>query len=249
MLADVGELEPGDRRCRLAGQHIAVRSHHDRRPAPAAHAGLRQVLIEVGEHPEDVDLRAHPVAEALDRCLRAAELLPRWQERLLVWHCPAVVLGVGELEPLRPEIECEIEQLLDPVEVMAVQDAVDRQREIELPREPRGRDLLLERSVSGDAVVLLGVRALDRDLHVVESGRLQRLRALAREVDAGRDERRVEAGVARRRAELDQVAAQHRLAASERELENAEGARLPERAVPKCVYTSKPNASIRDRIA
>ena len=42
----------------------------------------------------------------------------------------------------------------------------------------------------------------------------------------------VQAGVARARAQLDQVAAQHRLAARERELQDAQRARLPERAEP-----------------
>jgi hypothetical protein len=61
-----------------------------------------------------------------------------------------------------------------------VQDAVDREREVELPGVARGRDLLLERPVAGDAVVVLGVRALDRDLHVIEPGRLERLRPFTR---------------------------------------------------------------------
>ena len=113
-----------------------------------------------------------------------------------------------------------------------MQDAVDREREVELPRVARGRDLLLERPVAGDAVVVLGVRALDRDLHVVEAGRLERLRPVAREEGPGGDERRVQAGVARAGAELDEIAAQHRLAARERELEHAEPARLPEGADP-----------------
>ena len=106
MLA-AGELEPRDRGRCMAGQHVAVRGDHDRGRAPAAHAGLRQILIEVGEHPENVDLGADALTEALDRFLRAPELLPRRQERLLVGDRPAVVLRVRKLEPLRPEIEGE----------------------------------------------------------------------------------------------------------------------------------------------
>ena len=222
MVADVGELEPGDRRRRLAGHHLAVGSHHHRRPAPAAHARLRQLLVEVREHPQHVDRRADPLTEADDRLLRAHELLPRRHQRVLVRDRPAVVLRVGELEPLRAELEREVEQLLDAIEVMPVQDGVDRQREVELLRKARGRDLLRERPVAGDAVVVLGVRALDRDLHVVEPGRLERLRARAREQRPGRDERRVQAGVARAGAELVEIAPQHRLAAGQRELEDPE---------------------------
>src|SRR5919109_2018914 len=124
MLADVCELEPRDRRRRLAGQNVAVRSNHDRGPAPAAHAWLRQVLVEVGKHPEDVDLWADSLAEALDGLLRAPKLLPGREQRFLVRDRPAVVLRVGQLEPLRPEIECELEHLLDPIEVLPVKDAV-----------------------------------------------------------------------------------------------------------------------------
>src|ERR1700716_2420151 len=79
MLADVGELEARDRRRRLTGQHVAVRSDHHRRPAPPAHARLRELFVEVGEHPEDVELGADTLAEALDLFLSAPELLPRWQ--------------------------------------------------------------------------------------------------------------------------------------------------------------------------
>src|SRR5436305_12574300 len=168
MLTHVGELEPWDRRRGLARQHISVRSDHHRRPAPAAHAWLRQLLIKVREHPQHLHLGTHTLAEALDRFLAAAELLPRWHQRVLVDGRPAVVLRVRKLEPLRPELEYEVEHLLDPIQVLPVQDAIDRQWETELLRQARGPDLLLERSVSGDSVVLLRVRALDRDLLVVE---------------------------------------------------------------------------------
>src|SRR4051794_24303386 len=170
MVADVGELESRNRRGSLTGQYVAVRSNDHRRPAPAAHARLRQLLVEVGKPPEHVALWPDTLTEALDRVLRPPKLLPRRHERRLVCDRPAVVLRVRKLEPLRAEIEREIEQVLDAIEVLPVQDAIDRQREVELLRVPRGCDLLLERPVARDAVVVLGVRALDRDLHVVEPG-------------------------------------------------------------------------------
>ncbi len=76
VLADVLELEARDRRRRLAGQHVAVRRDHDRVVTPAAHAWLRQLLVVVGQHPEDVDLRAEALAEAADRFLAAARAAP-----------------------------------------------------------------------------------------------------------------------------------------------------------------------------
>ena len=154
------------------------------------------------------------------------------QQSVLVDHGPAVVLGVGELEPLRAQLERQVEHLLDSVEVLSVQDAVDRQREVELPRCARRRDLLLERPVARNPVVLLGIGTLDRDLHVIEPGRLQLSRALAREQGAGGDQRRVQTRLPRGRAQLVQIAAQHRLAAGQGQLDDPQLARLAERADP-----------------
>ena len=192
MVADVGEGEPGDRRRRLAGQDVAVRARPPARSGPSrpctAWAGPRRGR----GAPRGPRPWARHARGSAARPPPRAELLPRRQQRLLVEHGPAVVLGVRELEPLGAQIEGQLEQVLDPIEVLAVQDAVDRQREVQLPGEARGRDLLLKGPVARDAVVVGGVRALDRDLHVVESGRLQRRRALRREQGARGDERGVE---------------------------------------------------------
>ena len=50
-------------------------------------------------------------------------------------------------------------------------------------------DLLREGPVARDAIVLARVGALDRDLHMVEPGRLQRLGALGREQRTRSDQR------------------------------------------------------------
>src|SRR5215212_2645600 len=57
-------------------------------------------------------------------------------------------------------------------------------------------------------------------------------RAVAREEGPGRDERRVQAGVARAGAELGEIAPEHRFAAGQGELEDPEPPRLRERADP-----------------
>ena len=227
-----GRSRLGDRRRGLARERVAVRRDDDRGPPPAAHARLRQVLVVVREDPEHVDPRSDARAEPLHRRLAALELRARRHERLLVERRPPVVLRVRELEPLRVELLREPEDLLDPVEVLAVQDAVDREREAQLARRARGRDLLLERPVAGDPVVLLGIGALDRDLDVVEPRRLQLHGALAREERARGHERRVQAGRAPGGHELVEVAAQHRLAAGQRELHDAQRPRLAEHARP-----------------
>ena len=56
------------------GQHLPFED--DRRSPPPAHARLRQILVEVGQHPEDVDAQADSLAEALDRLLGPLDLLP-----------------------------------------------------------------------------------------------------------------------------------------------------------------------------
>src|SRR5262249_36578943 len=117
-------------------------------------------------------------------------------------------------------------------EVLPVKDAVDREREVELPRDASRGDLLLERPIAGDPVVFVRVGALDRDLDVVEPGRLQSVGAIAVENGSGGDQRRIPAGVSRPAAQLNQIAAQHRLASRQRELQYAKTARLPERADP-----------------
>src|SRR4051812_36481965 len=141
-VAHVGELEARDRRRGLAWECLAVGRDDDRGAPPTAHAGLRQVLMDVGEDPEDRDPRADALAEAPHRLLPAVDLCLRRDERLLVDDRPPVVLRVRELQALGAELLGEHEDLLDPVEVLAVQDAVDRERKPELTRRARGRDLL-----------------------------------------------------------------------------------------------------------
>ena len=214
-----GKVEAGDRRGGLARERLAVRRDDDRGPPPAAHARLRQVLVVVREHPEDGDPRADALAEALHRLLAALELRARRHERPLVERRPTRSTACSRARAAARRAPPRAEDLLDPVEVLAVQDAVDREREAQLARRARGRDLLLERADAGDPVVLLGIRALDRDLDVVEPGLLQLRGALARQERARGHERRVQAGRAPGGHELVEVAAQHRLAAGQRELE------------------------------
>src|SRR4051812_31775755 len=254
-IADVGELEVGNRRRRLTRKRVAVRGDDHRGASPATHARLREVLVIVRQDPEDSDPRADAVAEPLDRLLTALELLARGGKRLLVHHRPAVVLRVRELEPLGVELLGQPQDLLDAVQVLPMQNAVDGQREPEVARRARRPDLLLEGPVARDPVVLPRIRALDRDLNVVQSRLFQPFGALAREQRGPGDERGIQAGVAPRGApgqkrggpgdgrgiragaaprgdQLVGVATEHWPPAGQGELEDAERARLVEDTLP-----------------
>ena len=88
----------------------------------------------IRQDPQDGDPRPDALAEPLDRRLARFELLARRGKRLLVDDRPAVVLRVRELEPLGVELLGEPQDLLDAVQVLTVQHAVDRQGEPELAR-------------------------------------------------------------------------------------------------------------------
>src|SRR5256885_2231992 len=85
---------------RRAGQHLPVRADHELPAAPPVLAGLRGVVVVVGDHVDDL----HPVAVALLRELcgrgRPVDLLPARHDGRPVLQRPAVELGVRQLQPL-----------------------------------------------------------------------------------------------------------------------------------------------------
>ena len=77
------------------------------------------------------------------------------------------------------------------------------------------------------------VAVLDRDLHVIEAGVASRSRSvLVGDADAGGDQIGVEPGLARRRRDLDEIAARGRLAARQMDLQHAERRGLAEHPRP-----------------
>ncbi len=60
---------------------------------------------------------------------------------------PSLILRVRELEAPRVELLGKLDDRLDPVEVVPVQDDVDREREAELARQLGRLDLLVEGDV------------------------------------------------------------------------------------------------------
>ena len=132
------------------------------------------------------------------RCLlrRALDLLARGQEHVAVRERPAQVLRVRELEAIGADLLGERDELVDLVEVRAMEDDVHRERELELLHPAHDLELLRVAGVAGDLVGERGTAALDADLHVIDARSREPLEALAREGNAARDEVHVEAELA-----------------------------------------------------
>src|SRR5256885_17210472 len=83
----------------VTGQCEAVGTHEQEAPAPAIHAGRRNVTVVIGDDEEDF----HASAQALARLGRdragALELLARGQERGAIQKRPAEGLRVCQPEP------------------------------------------------------------------------------------------------------------------------------------------------------
>ena len=118
-------------------------------------------------------------------------------------------------------------------DVLAMDGRVDGERQAERAHPAGDLQLLgVAAAIVGDAVGVGGVGVLDRDLHVVEAARGQRLQPLAREQHGGGDEVGIEADLGRLRDDLLEVAAHGRLAAGEMQLQDAEIGRLRQHVEP-----------------
>ena len=171
MLAHVPEFEPGNRFRGVAGQHLAGGRDVERAPAPAADARLRIARVIVRHHRVDDDAAVMARAQILHRRRRALDLLAGRHQRGAVLERPAVILHVRDLDAACAERQCEIDHLADAVDVGAMHDRVDGQRQ-PVPHDlGRERALARERAViAGDVVGGGGLAVLDGDLHVVEPG-------------------------------------------------------------------------------
>ncbi len=103
------------------------------------------------------------------------DLLDRRHQGGAVLQRPAVILDVGDFEPVGVEIDGHLDDVGKLVQVLAVHDGVDRQRQVEFAGPFRGFELLLVRVLqSGDAVGGPRLVALEADLYVAEPGIGQR---------------------------------------------------------------------------
>ncbi len=99
-LTDVHHPQPRDATRDRARQHITVRGDRQLAAAPTVHARLGQVLGVVGDHVHDVRTRACTAPGRTHRSLGGDGLGPGRQQRRAVPQRPAVVPGVGQLQPV-----------------------------------------------------------------------------------------------------------------------------------------------------
>ncbi len=92
---------------------------------------------------------------------------------------PAVILHIGDFEPVGVEIERHLDDVGKLEQVLSMHDRVDRQRQVQLARPLRGFDFLCVRAFeAGDAVGDDGFVALETDLDVTQPGLGQRAKSL-----------------------------------------------------------------------
>ncbi len=164
---------------------------------------------------------------------RVHEGFARRHQRGAVLQGPGVILDVRDFEAAGAQLHGEVDVLLDVVDVLAVHRRVERQRQAEF-LHPAGDFALLGAAalVGGDAVGVLGVDVLDRELHVVEAVVAQLDEAVAGQRHAGGDEVGVEADLGRGLDDVFEVLARRRLAAREVDLQHAEGGGLAHDVLP-----------------
>ena len=169
------EFEPGDALGGVAGQHLAGGRDVEELPAPAAHAFLRPQRVIIRHHIVDGENALQPHGGFLDDAAGLVDLLDRRHQGGAVLQRPAVILHVGDFQPVGVEIDRHLDDVGELMQVLAVHDGVDRQRQVEFARPFRGFDLLLVRILQPcDAVGHHGLVALETDLHVAEPGIGQR---------------------------------------------------------------------------
>jgi len=232
-LAHVRQREPRQRTRGMTRQRGAVRCDAEEHRAPPVHARLRPLLEVVGHDEQDLATLADELPVAVHRLLRIAQLLGGRHQLVAIEHRPAVVLRVREFEKIRAEVERHFDDAVDVRQVVAMQHAVQHHRIAVRLDQARDAALQLERPRTGQEVVQLARRILQRQLDMVEPGRLQPLDARGGQADARRNEVRVEA---ERACVLDQrfeIVALQRLAAGKTELRGAERARVGDHGAPR----------------
>src|SRR4029077_3467530 len=94
------EFEPGDAFGGVAGQDRAGGRNVEELPAPAAHAFLWPQRVIVGNHVIDRERALQPGLRFLDNAARLLELLEGRHQRGAFLQGPAVILHIGDFEPV-----------------------------------------------------------------------------------------------------------------------------------------------------
>ena len=112
-----------------------------------------------------------PLARRLYGLVDHVDLLFRRHQRGAVGERPAVILRMRHFEPARAKLDRKIDERGDLMNIRAMDDRVDRQRQTPLDDVSSEGALSLPRAfVMTEAIVGLLVRALEGKLRMVEAG-------------------------------------------------------------------------------
>jgi hypothetical protein len=187
--------------------------------------------VPVGQDEDDLHLAVEAALGGEGGLAGALDLRLRRQERLDVGVGPRHELHVRELEAIRRELLGHGDDRLDVIEVRAVQDDVQGEREAELLDPAGDPHLGVERREARDGIRRGTVGVLDAQLHVVDRRR-EALEARAAEGDAARDEVHVKAERAGMRGDGLEVGAGEGLAAGQVKLHDAKPSGFVEHTNP-----------------
>ncbi len=145
---------------------------------------------------------------------------------------PAIVLGVGEFHVLRFHRLGHFQDLLDVIDVMPVQHAIQHHRVLVLLDQLRNFLLEIESAGARQEIVQFLGRVLEGQLDVIQAAFLEGADALFVEPHAGGDQVGVIAKLARFSNQDFEVVAHQWLAAGKAQLRCADLAALPQHAQP-----------------
>ena len=169
----------------------------------------------------------------LDDAAGFLDLLQRRHQRGAVLQRPAVILHIGDFQPVGIEIDRHLDDVGQLMQVLPVHHRVDGQRQIEFAGPARDFELLLVGILQpGDAVGDDGLIALKADLHMAQPGIGQRLEFFLGQQHGRGDEVGVQPDVAGVLHQFDQILARGRLAAGEMNLQHADLGELGQNLFP-----------------
>ena len=161
------------------------------------------------------------------------DLFQRRHQRGAVLQRPAVILHIGDFEPVGIEIDRHLNDVGELMQVLPVHHGIDGQRQIKLARPSRRLDLLLVRFLQpGDAIGNDGLIALKADLHMAEPGIGERRKFFLGQQHRRGDQVGVEPDIGRVLHQFDEILARGRLAAGEMDLQHADLGELGENLLP-----------------
>jgi hypothetical protein len=150
MIPHVVEGERGDLGGAMTGQSNSIGCHDQIDLSPTAITGLRVGLVVVGQHVGDLHSSPVLLNGLLGHFPRTLDLLPGGHEGRPVLEPPAVVLGIGQLDPVRAEPCSHVNDLADPVQIGAVEHNIDGKGKAQFPDERCRGLLVLDRANPGD---------------------------------------------------------------------------------------------------